>query len=162
PAGTRIEETEKFFGRVEDVIREVVPDSEREIILDNMGLTQSLTAVAYTDNGIVSDSDGEIMVSLKPGHRPTAEHVERLREELPRRFPGCTFYFEPADITGQILNAGLPAPINVQVVGVNRAANLEVARKLRREMARIPGAVDVHIHQMTDAPELRIDVDRVM
>jgi multidrug efflux pump subunit AcrB len=152
PDGIRIEETEKLFGRVEDVIREVVPDSERGIILDNMGLTSSFTAIAYTDNGTVSDSDGEIMVSLKPNHRPTREYVARLREELPKRFPGCTFYFEPADITGQILNAGLPAPINVQVVGVNREANLAVAKKLRREVAKVPGAVDVHIHQMTEAP----------
>ncbi|HJZ53399.1 MAG TPA: efflux RND transporter permease subunit, partial [Gemmataceae bacterium] len=162
PAGIRIEETEKLFGRVEDVIREVVPDAERDIILDNMGLTQSFTAPAYLDNGTVSNSDGEIMVSLKPNHRPTREYVARLREELPRRFPGCTFYFESADITGQILNAGLPAPINVQVVGVNREANLEVAKKLRREIAKVPGAADVHIHQITDAPELRVDVDRVL
>ena len=162
PDGIRIEETEKLFGRVEDVIREVVPDSERGIILDNMGLTQSFTAMAYTDNGTVSDSDGEIYVSLKPNHRPTREYVAKLREELPKRFPGCTFYFEPADITGQILNAGLPAPINVQVVGFTREANLAVAKKLRREIAKIPGAADVHIHQMTEAPELRVDVDRIM
>jgi multidrug efflux pump subunit AcrB len=162
PSGIRIEETEKLFGRVEDAIREVVPDSERDIILDNMGLPQSFTAPAYLDNGTVSDSDGEIMVSLKPNHRPTREYVARLREVLPRRFPGCVFYFEPADITGQILNAGLPAPINVQVVGVNREANLEVAKKLRREIAKVPGAADVHIHQVTDAPELRVDVDRIM
>jgi CzcA family heavy metal efflux pump len=162
PAGLRIEETEKLAGRVEDAIREVVPDSERALILDNLGLPQSFTAPAYLDNGTVSDSDGEIMVALKPGHRPTQEYVAKLREELPRRFPGCTFYFEPADITGQILNAGLPAPINVQVVGVNREANLEVAKKLRREIAKVPGAVDVHIHQITDAPALRVDVDRIM
>ena len=162
PAGTRIEETEKLFGRVEDVIREVVPEGERAMILDNMGLTQSFTIMAYVDNGTVSDSDGEILVSLKPNHRPTAEYVARLREELPRRFPGCTFYFEPADITGQILNAGLPAPINVQVVGVNREANLAVAKKLQREIAKVPGAADVHVHQITDAPELRVDVDRIM
>lgn len=162
PAGTRIEETEKVFGRVEDVIREVVPGQERTMILDNMGLTPSFTAMAYTDNGTVSDSDGEILVSLRPGHRPTREYVAALREELPRRFPGCVFYFEPADITAQILNAGLPAPINVQVVGVNREANLEVARRLRREIARVPGAVDVHIYQITDGPELRVDVDRIM
>ena len=133
PAGIRIEETEKLFGQVEGVIREVVPDSERDVILDNMGLTQSFTAPAYRDNGTLSNSDGEIMVSLKPNHRPTKEYIAKLRKELPRRFPGCTFYFEPADITGQILNAGLPAPINVQVVGVNREANLEVAKKLRRD-----------------------------
>src|SRR5262245_20901229 len=162
PAGTRIEETEKIFGQVEDVIREVIPESERQTILDNMGLTQSFTVMAYVDNGTVSNSDGELLIALKPGHRPTREYIAKLREELPKRFPGCTFYFEPADITGQILNAGLPAPINVQVVGVNREANLEVAKKLRREMAKIPGAADVHLHQITDGPELRLDVDRIM
>jgi multidrug efflux pump subunit AcrB len=118
--------------------------------------------MAYVDNGTVSDSDGEILVALKPGHRPTQEFVAKLRDELPKRFPGCTFYFQPADITAQILNAGLPAPIDVQVVGVNRQANLEVAKKLRREMAKIPGAADVHIHQVTDGPDLRLDADRIM
>ena len=131
PAGTRIEETERIFGQVEDAIREVVPDSERAMILDNIGLTQSFTIMAYVDNGTVSDADGEILVSLKPDHRPTADYVARLRDELPRRFPGCTFFFEPADITSQILNFGLPAPIDVQVVGVNREANLAVAQKLQ-------------------------------
>ncbi|MBN9523440.1 efflux RND transporter permease subunit [bacterium] len=162
PAGTRIEETEKLFGRVEDAIRELVPADERTLILDNMGLTSSFTAMAYTDIGTVSECDGELMVSLAPGHRPTREYVSALRDELPRRFPGCTFYFEPADITGQILNAGLPAPINVQVVGVDREANLAAAKKLRRAIAAVPGAADVHIHQITDGPELRVDVDRIM
>src|SRR5207245_8796911 len=96
PAGTRIEETEQTFGQVENVIREVVPDSERAMILDNMGLTQSFTIMAYVDNGTVSDADGEILLALNPNHRPSAEYVARLREELPRRFPGCTFFFEPA------------------------------------------------------------------
>jgi multidrug efflux pump subunit AcrB len=162
PAGTRIEETEKLFGQIEDVIREVVPANERDLILDNMGLTQSFTVMAYVDNGTVSDSDGEILVALKPDHRPTRDYIARLRVELPGRFPGCTFFFEPADITGQILNAGLPAPINVQVVGVQREANLEVAKHLRREMATIPGAADVYIHQITDNPDLRLNVDRIM
>jgi multidrug efflux pump subunit AcrB len=161
PSGTRIEETERVFGRVEDVIREVVPENERAMILDNLGLTPSFTARAYVDNGSVSDGDGEILVALKPGHGPTAGYVARLREELPRRFPDCTFYFQPADITSQILDFGLPAPINVQVVGVNREGNLAVAKKLRQEMAKIPGIADVHLHQITDYPTLCVDVDRV-
>ena len=107
PAGTRIEETEALFGRVEDAIRKTVPDGERSMILDNMGLTQSFTIMAYVDNGTLSDSDGEILVSLKPDHRPTADYVARLRNELPKRFPDCTFYFMPADITSQILDFGL-------------------------------------------------------
>jgi multidrug efflux pump subunit AcrB len=162
PAGTRVETTEQIFGQVEDVIREVVPENERAMILDNMGITQSFTIMAYVDNGTVSDADGEILVSLKPTHRPTAEYVARLREELPKRFPECTFFFEPADITSQILNFGLPAPIDVQVVGVNRAGNLAVAQKLQKEIAKVPGIADVHLHQITDRPDLHLDVDRVM
>ncbi len=162
PSGTRIEETERVFGRVEDVIRDIVPENERAMILDNMGLTPSFTTRAYVDNGTVSDADGEILVSLQPEHRPTAGYVARLREELPKRFPNCTFYFQPADITSQILDFGLPAPIDVQVVGVNRAGNLAVAKKLRQEMAKIPGIADVHIHQITDYPTLGVDVDRVL
>jgi multidrug efflux pump subunit AcrB len=161
PSGTRIEETERLFGRVEDVIREIVPEDERDMIIDNMGLTPSFTVRAYIDNGTVSDGDGEILVALKPNHRPTAGYVARLRDELPQRFPGCTFYFQPADITSQILDFGRPAPINVQVVGVRRAENLAVAKKLRREMGKIPGIADVHLHQITDYPTLRVDVDRV-
>ena len=144
------------------MIREIVPAKERDMILDNMGLTPSFTTRAYVDNGTVSDADGEILVALKPNHAPTAKYVAQLREELPKRFPGCTFYFQPADITSQILDFGLPAPINVQVVGVDREGNLPVAKKLRDEMAKIPGIVDVHIHQITDYPTLRVDVDRVM
>ncbi|HVS36197.1 MAG TPA: efflux RND transporter permease subunit [Gemmataceae bacterium] len=161
PAGTRIEETEALFGRVEDVIRQVVPDQERSMILDNMGLTQSFTIMAYLDNGTVSDSDGEILVSLKPNHKPTEDYVARLRRELPNRFPGCTFYFMPADITSQILDFGLPAPIDVQVVGVDAKDNLALAKKLQAGIAKLPGLTDVHIHQITDRRDLRVDVDRI-
>jgi multidrug efflux pump subunit AcrB len=144
------------------VIREIIPDRERALILDNMGLTQSFTIMAYLDNGTVSNADGEIQVSLKSGHRPTADYVAQLRDELPRQFPGCTFFFEPADITSQILDFGLPAPIDVQVVGVNRDANLAVAQKVRKEMAKLPGSADVHLNQITDVPDLRLNVDRTM
>src|SRR5713226_804715 len=162
PAGTRIEETERIFGQVENAIREIVPDNERALILDNMGLTQSFTIMAYVDNGTVSNADGELLVALQANHRPTADYVTRLRQELPRRFPECTFYFEPADITSQILNFGLPAPIDVQVVGVNRDANLAVAQKLRQEIAKVPGSADVYLNQITDVPDLRLIVDRIM
>ncbi len=162
PSGTRVEETERIFGAVEAVIRELVPDNERALILDNIGQTQSFTIMAFLNTGTVSDADGEILVSLKPEHRPTADHVAQLRSELPKRFPDCTFYFEPADITSQILNFGLPAPIDVQVVGVKRDANLAMAKKLSREMAKIPGIADVHVQQITDIPDLRLDVDRIM
>jgi multidrug efflux pump subunit AcrB len=127
-----------------------------------MGMSPSFTVRAYIDNGTVSDADGEILVALKEEHGPTAQYVAKLRRELPRRFPDCTFFFQPADITSQILNFGLPAPINVQVVGVNGAGNLAAAKKLRHELANIPGIADVHIHQITDQPTLQLDVDRVM
>ena len=130
------------------------------MILDNMGLTQSFTIMAYLDNGTVSDSDGEILVSLKPDHRPTADYVVRLRDELPKRFPGCTFYFMPADITSQILDFGLPAPIDVQVVGVDRPGGLAVAKKIQQEIAKLPGLADVHVQQITDRRDLQLDVDR--
>ena len=130
------------------------------MILDNMGLTQSFTIMAYLDNGTVSDSDGEILVSLKPNHRPTADYVARLRDELPKQFPGCTFYFMPADITSQILDFGLPAPIDVQVVGVDRPGDLAVAQKLQQEIAKLPGLADVHVQQITDRRDLQLDVDR--
>jgi multidrug efflux pump subunit AcrB len=162
PSGSRVEETERIFGKVEDVIREIIPAEERDLILDNMGLTPSFTIRAYVDNGTVSNADGEILVSLKHKHHPTAEYIARLREELPRRFPNCIFYFQPADITSQILDFGLPAPINVQVVGVDRAGGLSVAKKLRDRMSKVVGIANVHIHQITDQPTLRVDVDRVM
>jgi multidrug efflux pump subunit AcrB len=162
PAGTRIEETERIFGQVEDVIREEVPVGERDTILDNMGVSPFYTNTAYISNELVSVYDGEILVSLKPGHAPTADHVRRLRQELPRRFPACTFDFLPADITGQVLTFGKSAPINVQVVGVRREENLAVAKKLREQLARVPGVVDVRLRQIPDAPELRVEVDRVM
>jgi multidrug efflux pump subunit AcrB len=125
-------------------------------------MSPSFTVRAYVDNGAVTDGDGEILVSLTQRHHPTADYVARLREELPGRFPGCTFYFQPADITSQILDFGLPAPINVQVVGVNVARNLGVANTLRRQVAAIPGIADVHMHQITNQPTLKVDVDRVM
>ncbi|QEH36194.1 Cobalt-zinc-cadmium resistance protein CzcA [Aquisphaera giovannonii] len=162
PAGTRIEETERIFGQVEDVIREVIPAHEREMILDNMGISPFFTNTAYISNELVSVSDGEVLVALKEEHRPTANYVRTLRRELGRRFPGCHFDFLPADITGQVLTFGKPAPIDVQVVGVRREENLVVARKLRDELARVPGLVDVRIRQVTDSPDLRVDVDRVL
>ncbi len=162
PSGTRIEETERIFGQVEDVIREVVPAEERDTILDNMGVSPFYTNTAYISNELVSVYDGEILVNLKPNHGPTAEHVRQLRQELPKRFSDCTFDFLPADITGQVLTFGKSAPINVQVVGVRREENLAVAKKLREQLARVPGVVDVRLRQITDAPELRVDVDRVL
>lgn len=127
-----------------------------------MGVSPFYTNTAYINNELVSPYDGEILVSLRPGHAPTAEHIRRLREELPKKFPGCTFDFLPADVTGQVLTFGKSAPINVQVVGVKREENLAAAKKLRERLAMIPGVVDVRLRQIPDAPELRVDVDREM
>ncbi|HVJ80485.1 MAG TPA: efflux RND transporter permease subunit, partial [Planctomycetia bacterium] len=162
PSGTRIEETERLFGQVESVIREVVPAGELDTILDNMGVSPFYTNTAYISNELVSVTDGEILVALKRGHRPTADFIRRLRSELPRRFPGATFDFLPADLTGQVLTFGKSAPISVQVVGVKREENLVAAKKLRERLAKVPGVVDVRLRQIVDAPDLRIDVDRVM
>ncbi|OWK34560.1 efflux RND transporter permease subunit [Fimbriiglobus ruber] len=162
PVGTRIEETERIFGRVEDVIRSEIPPGELDTILDNMGYSPFYTNTSYISNELISVYDGEILVALKPDHQPTAEHIRRLRQELPKRFPDSTFDFLPADITGQVLTFGKSAPINIQVVGVRREENLAVAKVLRGQIAKIPGVVDVRLRQIPDAPELRIDVDRVM
>lgn len=162
PAGTRIEETERIFGQVEGVIREVVPKHELDTILDNMGVSPFYTNTSYISSELVSVADGEILVSLKPDHQPTGEYVRRLRQELPKRFPQCSFDFLAADITGQVLTFGKSAPVNIQVVGVRREENLAVAKKLREQVAKVPGVVDVRIRQITDAPDLRIDVDRVI
>jgi multidrug efflux pump subunit AcrB len=163
PAGTRIEETEAYFAKVEDTIRRVIPAQELNDILDNIGLPYSGLNIALSDSATVGPFDGEILVSLKPEeHGPTWDYVRELRQRLSREFPSLTFFFQPADIVGQILNFGLPAPIDVQIVGpnANAARNYALARRIESRLARIPGAVDVHVHQVVDAPELRFNVDR--
>jgi multidrug efflux pump subunit AcrB len=163
PAGTRVEETEAWFARVEDTIRRVIPPRELADILDNIGLPYSGLNVAFSDSATIGPFDGEILVSLKPGeHSPTWNYVRELRRRLNRDYPALTFFFQPADIVGQILNFGLPAPIDVQVVGPlsNAAKNWALTRQIEARLARVPGAVDVHIHQVIDAPELRFNVDR--
>jgi multidrug efflux pump subunit AcrB len=162
PAGTRVEETEAYFKQVEDTIRQTVPPAELSDILDNIGLPYSGYNIALSDTATIGSFDGEILVSLKPGHASTWDYIRDLRHRLNRQFPGLTFFFQPADIVGQILNFGLPAPIDVQVIGplTNAPANYALARQITARLARIPGAVDVHLHQVVDAPELRFNVDR--
>jgi multidrug efflux pump subunit AcrB len=162
PAGTRIEETEEYFKQVEQTIRQTVPPAELSDILDNIGLPYSGYNIALSDTATIGSFDGEILVSLKPGHASTWEYIRDLRHRLNRQFPELTFFFQPADIVGQILNFGLPAPIDVQVIGPlsNAPANYALARRITARLAQIPGAVDVHLHQVVDAPELRFNVDR--
>jgi multidrug efflux pump subunit AcrB len=161
PSGTRIEETETLFSNIEREIRATIPPAEIENIIDNIGLPASGYNLAFGDSPTIGVGDGDILISLNPEkHGPTAEYTDRLRRRLHEKFPEVTIFFEAANITNQILNFGLPAPIDVQVVGRNTDANYQVADKLRSEISAIPGAVDVHVHQVVDYPELHIDVDR--
>jgi multidrug efflux pump subunit AcrB len=163
PAGTRIEETERYFAAVEDSIRAVIPPAELSDLIDNIGLPYSGVNLAMSDSATIGPFDGEILVSLRQGeHASSWEYIRRLRARLNREFPNLTFFFQPADIVGQILNFGLPAPIDVQVLGPlsNASANYALARQIETRLARIPGAVDVHTHQVVDVPELVFQVDR--
>jgi multidrug efflux pump subunit AcrB len=160
PSGTRIEKTEQIFGDIENEIRQVVPAREIDNIIDNIGIPNGGFNLAFGDSPTLGVGDGDILISLKrEEHGPTAEYIDRLRKRLHQKFPDVTFFFEAANITNQILNFGLPAPIDVQVVGRN-ADNYEIARQIAADVARIPGAADVHIHQVVDYPEIDIDVNR--
>jgi CzcA family heavy metal efflux pump len=161
PSGTRIEQTEVIFAAIENEIRNVIPPREIETILDNMGIPNGGFNLAYGDSPTIGAGDGDILISLKEGaHGSTAVYTDRLRKHLHQKFPGIVFFFEAANITNQILNFGIAAPIDVQVVGRNAAVNYAIAQKLERQIAHIPGAADVHIHQVVDYPEIRVDVDR--
>ena len=160
PAGSRIENTERIFQQVENKIRQVIPDSERDLIVDNIGLPARSYNLAFSDGSTIGVNDGVILVSLKEGHRPTADYVRKLREVLPAAFPEDTFYFQAADIVTQILNFGLPAQIDVRTVGYDRANNLRVADELRQQLAAVPGIVDAHLQQEVNAPAFYADIDR--
>jgi multidrug efflux pump subunit AcrB len=160
PAGTRIEETEQVFANVEATIRRAIPKEQMQLIIDNIGQPQPIN-LAFTDSVTIGPADGEILVALNPeGHEPTARWMKTLRETLPREYPGVTFFFQPADIVSQILNFGLPAPIDVQITGFNQQATHEIALEAAARMSRIPGAADVHLHQVVNAPSLMVKVDR--
>jgi multidrug efflux pump subunit AcrB len=160
PAATRIEATERIFQDVEDKIREVIPARERDLIVDDIGVPQRPYNLAFTDGSTINVNDGTILISLKKGHAPTAGYLRRLREVLPAAFPSVIFYFQAADMTTQILNFGLPAQIDVRVVGRDRATNLHVAQELNRRVAAIPGIADAHLQQELDAPSFMADIDR--
>jgi multidrug efflux pump subunit AcrB len=160
PAATRIEATERIFQTVEDKIRELIPERERELIVDDIGVPQRVYNLAFTDGSTIGPNDGVILVSLKEGHAPTADYVRKLREVLPAAFPEVTFYFQAADMVTQILNFGLPAQIDVRTVGRDRETNLRVAQELRRRIAAIPGIVDAHPQQELYAPAFMATIDR--
>jgi multidrug efflux pump subunit AcrB len=161
PSGTRVEETEQIFAAVENEIRQVVPPREITDIIDNIGLPNGGINLAFGDNPTLGVSDGDILISLKADeHGSTAEYTGRLRKRLHEKFPDVVFFFEAANITNQILNFGLPAPIDVQVLSRNPASNYEIARQIAEKVTRIPGAADVHIHQVVDYPAIDLNVDR--
>ena len=159
--GTRIETTKKLFSQVEDQIRQTIPANEIGLIIDNIGLSPETFNYAFGDGATISSADGEILIALNEKHHgPSDQYVKTLRSQLQKQFPDLTFFFQPADIVTQILNFGLPSPIDVQVQGYD-PANYEVARHLRERLATVPGTVDVHMHQVVNAPDLHMDIDRV-
>ncbi|MEO8593197.1 MAG: efflux RND transporter permease subunit [Candidatus Solibacter sp.] len=160
PGGTRLEKTEQIFAAIEDEIRQVVPPREIENIIDNIGIPNGGFNLAFGDNPTLGVSDGDILIALKGEHGSTQDYTVALRKRLNEKFPDVTFFFEAANITNQILNFGLPAPIDVQVVSRNAASNYEIARQIAAKVARIPGAADVHIHQVVDNPVIELNVDR--
>jgi multidrug efflux pump subunit AcrB len=159
-AGTRIEQTQSDFAQVEAVIRRIAGNDQIDTILDNIGLPYSGMNIALSDSATVGPMDGEILVSLKPKHAPTAALVARLRRELPERFPELQFFFQPADIVDQVLNFGQPAPIDIRVSGPDSDATYALASKLAHDLTRVPGIVDSHVFQVPNAPTLNVDVDR--
>ena len=158
-SGLRIEETERVFQQVENLVRQTVPSAD--LILDNIGLPANNYNLAFSDGSSVGLNDGQILIALKPGHPSTFDIMRRLRVALHERFPEDIFYFQPADIITQVLNFGVPAPVDIQVSGKNRAKDLQVAQEVVRRLRLVRGAVDVHLQQIVDAPEFFVNVDRV-
>jgi multidrug efflux pump subunit AcrB len=158
--GTRIEETARVADLVEAAIRREIPPSELDVILDNIGLPYSTINWIHSASGTIGTSDADILVSLKEGHRPTADHIRTLRRVLPREFPSVTFYFLPADMVTQIINFGLPAPIDIQIDGADVQGNRRVAEQMLNELRRVPGLVDLRIQQPFDYPKFDVAVDR--
>ena len=162
--GTRIEETERKFMQIEDTIRSVIPRAQIQTLLDNVGIPYSGLNLSLSEGALISPADGEIFIALKPDHSPTEGFVRKLRQVLQQTYPEQTFFFLAPDISTQVLNFGLPAPIDVQVTGAHgqEKQTYEVAKQIGAKVAQIPGAADVHMAQVPEQPELRIDVDRTM
>jgi multidrug efflux pump subunit AcrB len=158
--GTRIEETARLCDLIDQSIREKIPSSELESIVDNLGLPYSSLNTAYSNNGVIGSADGDILISLKEGHRPTQSLLTMLRKQLNLEFPGTTIYFLPADMVTQILNFGLPAPLDIQIAGNNTEGNRKFTDQLLTQMRQVPGLVDLRIQQPFDQPLLSIASDR--
>jgi multidrug efflux pump subunit AcrB len=161
PAGTRLEQTEVRFAAIEHEIRNVIPAGEMDTLIDNIGVVNCWACLAAGEIPTISSADGEILISLKKDHGSTRDYEVKLRKHLRERFPDTTFFFNPANTTTQILNFGLPAPIDAQVVGRDAEGNYKVAQRLAERISHIPGAADVHVHQVLDQPEIRLNVDRI-
>jgi CzcA family heavy metal efflux pump len=160
PAGTRIEHALPVFARIEDDIRTMIPRRDLSTVIDNIGVSTSPTNVTYNNSGTITNGDGDILISLTGGHRPTAQYMKLLREKLPRDFAGVTFSFPPADIVSQILNFGSPAPIDVQVTGNDLNKTAAFGNRLLRELRHVPGIADPRMQQANTSPELRFTADR--
>jgi len=159
--GLRVEETARLCDQVESYLREEVPSGQLQTILDNIGLPNSGINQSYSSNGTIGTSDAEILIALNPeNHEPTADLTRQLRDSLPREFPGVEFFFQPADIVTQILNFGLPAPIDVQVVGTDMQSSYAIAQQIANRMRHVPGTADVHVQQLLALPTLRMDIER--
>ena len=159
-AGTRIEETARTVDLIEQMIRKIIPADQLGDIIDNLGIPYSGINLSYNNTGTISSADGDILVSLKPGHAPTLGYVREIRREMARQFPGVTVWFPPADIVAQILNFGLSAPVNVQLIGTDRAQTFAFANKVLEKIKQVPGAVDFHIQEPNDTPRIDVTVDR--
>jgi len=161
PSGTRIEVAQQIFARVDAEIRRVIPSDQLQLVVDNIGLPPGGINLAFTSSDTTSNGDGDVLVALAPKHRPTQEWMSILREDLNKTFPQETFFFEPADITNQTLNFGLPAPIDVRVLGKDAAETQKIAVELRNQIKNVPGAADVFIQQEFSAPEVNVNVERL-
>jgi len=160
PSGTRLEATETIVQEIGDELRNMIPARDLQSVLDNIGMATSGSTIAYADPATIGSADAEILVSLRHDRKgSTRDYMREIRRKLPARFPGLVFFFEPPDMVSQILNFGLPAPIDIQVVGRDKG-NYAIAQEIQRRVSKIAGAVDVHLHQPLDVPELRINVDR--
>jgi multidrug efflux pump subunit AcrB len=159
--GLRVEETARLTDQVEQVMRQEIPASEVKTILDNIGVPYSGLNLSYSNSGVIGSSDAEIQVALdSEHHHPTQQYINQLRRTLPEQFPGVEFFFQPADIVSQILNFGLPAPIDVQLMGANMGENYAIAQQIASRMREVPGTADVHVQQMLALPTLHMDIDR--
>jgi multidrug efflux pump subunit AcrB len=160
--GTRIEETARLFDVIEQTVRQIVPPAQLDNIVDNIGLPFSGINMAYQNTGTIGPEDGDALITLKEDHSPSEAFIKELRTTLPQKFPGTTFSFLPADIVSQILNFGLPAPIDVQVIGNNQKANYAYATDLLKRVRTVPGIADLRIQQVFNYPQINVEVDRTL